>query len=53
MALGAKAPARQTVIIVTILVLFTWYLTVYDRGATDVLTYTPVSSTSPDLAPWS
>lgn len=43
MALGAKAPARQTVIIVTVLVLFAWYLALYNRGPTDTLTYTPVS----------
>ncbi|CAN8096355.1 unnamed protein product [Discula destructiva] len=41
MAPGAKAPARQTVIIVTILFILAWYLALYHRGATDALTYTP------------
>lgn len=41
MALGGKAPARQTVVIIGAIVVFIWYLTVF-RG-TESLTSTPVS----------
>lgn len=41
MALGGKAPGRQTVIIVAVLVAFVWFFAVF-RG-TDTLTSTPVS----------
>lgn len=46
MVLGAKAPARQTVVILAIIVLFAWYIALYNRSANEPLTYSPVSSTT-------